>query len=60
MLDLNFVSSHQQIPLIHVIHEVDELLAKSLEAEWYKILQNLPWKPCGPIAADYYNALLFQ
>ncbi len=57
MLNLNSVAAHQQIPLIHVIHEDDELLANSPEAEWYKILQNLPWEPYRPIAADYYNAL---
>jgi hypothetical protein len=57
MLNLNSVAAHQQIPLIHVVHEDDELLANSPEAEWYKILQNLPWEPYQPIAADYYNAL---
>ena len=57
MLNLNFVAAHQQIPLIHVVHEDDELLANSPEAEWYNILQNLPWEPYRPIAADYYNAL---
>lgn len=44
MLNLNSVAAHQQIPLIHVVHEDDELLANSPEAEWYNILQNLPWE----------------
>ncbi len=44
MLNLNSVAAHQQIPLIYVVHEDDELLANSPEAEWYKILQNLPWE----------------
>ena len=57
MLNLNSVAAHQQIPLVHVIHEDDELLASSPEAEWYKILQNLPWEQYRLIAADYYNAL---
>jgi hypothetical protein len=57
MLNLNFVAAHQQIPLIHVVHEDDELLANSPEAEWYQILQNLPWEQYRLIAADYYNAL---
>jgi len=57
MHNLNSVAAHQQIPLIHVVHEDDELLANSPEAEWYKILQNLPWKQYRTIAADYYNAL---
>ena len=57
MLNLNSAVAHQQIPLIHVVHEDDELLAKSSEAEWYRIVQNLPWKPYLPIAVDYYNAL---
>ena len=57
MLNLNSVAAYQQIPLIHVIHEDDELLANSPEAEWYRILQDLPWKPYLPIAVDYYNAL---
>jgi hypothetical protein len=57
MLNLNSVAAHQQIPLIHVIHEDDELLANSPEAEWYNILQNLPWEPYRSIGADYYNAL---
>jgi hypothetical protein len=43
--------------LIHVVHEDDELLANSPEAEWYKILQSLPWEQYRSIAADYYNAL---
>ena len=41
MLNLNSVAAHQQIPLIHVVHEDDELLANSPEAKWYNILQNL-------------------
>ncbi len=57
MLNLNSVAAHQQIPLIHVVHEDDELLANSPEAEWYKILQILPWEQYRSIAADYYNAL---
>jgi len=57
MLNLNFVAAHQQIPLIHVVHEDDQLLANSPEAEWYSILQNLPWKEHRKIGADYYNAL---
>ena len=57
MLNLNTVAPHQQIPLIHVVHEDDELLANSPEAEWYKILQNLPWEQYRCIGADYYNAL---
>ena len=57
MLNLNSVAAHQQIPLIYVVHEDDELLANSPEAEWYKILQNLPWEQYQPIGADYYNAL---
>ncbi len=57
MLNLNAVAAHQQIPLIHVVHEDDELLANSPEAEWYKILQSLPWEQYRSIAADYYNAL---
>ncbi|CAB1074312.1 hypothetical protein D1AOALGA4SA_2131, partial [Olavius algarvensis Delta 1 endosymbiont] len=44
MLNLNAVAAHQQIPLTHVVHEDDELLANSPEAEWYKILQSLPWE----------------
>ena len=57
MLNLNTAAVHQQIPLIHVVNEDDQLLANSPEAEWYKILQNLPWKPYRSIGADYYNAL---
>ena len=57
MLNLNSVAAYQQIPLIHVVHEDDGLLANSPEAEWYRILQDLPWKPYLPIAVDYYNAL---
>ena len=57
MLNLNTVAAHQQIPLIHVVNEDDQLLANSPEAEWYKILQNLPWEQYLCIGADYYNAL---
>ena len=59
MLNLKSVAAHQQIPLIHVVHEDDELLANSPDAKWYKILQNLPWEPYRPIAAAYYNALYY-
>jgi len=51
MLNFNTVAAHQQIPLIHVVHEDDELLSNSPEAEWYKILQNLPWREYRPIGA---------
>ena len=57
MLNLNSVAAHQQIPLIQVVHEDDELLANSPEAEWYNILKNLPWEQYRSIGADYYNAL---
>ena len=57
MLSLNSVAAHQQIPLIHVVNEDDELLSNSPEAEWYKILKNLPWREHRNIGADYYNAL---
>ena len=36
MLNFNTAAAHQQIPLIHVVHEDDELLSNSPEAEWYK------------------------
>jgi hypothetical protein len=57
VLNFNTVVPHQQIPLIYVVNEDDELLANSPDAEWYKILQNLPWEQYRPIGADYYNAL---
>ena len=57
VLNFNTVARHQQIPLIHVVNEDDELLASSPEAEWYQILQNLPWEPYRSIGADYYNSL---
>jgi hypothetical protein len=57
VLNFNTVAPHQQIPMIHVVNEDDELLANSPEAEWYQILQNLPWEQYRSIGADYYNAL---
>ena len=57
VLNFNTVAPHQQIPLIYVVNEDDELLANSPDAEWYKILQNLPWEQYRSIGADYYNAL---
>ena len=57
MVNFHTVAPHQQIPLLHVVNEDDELLANSPEAEWYKILQNLPWEQYRSIGADYYNAL---
>ena len=38
MFSLNSVAAYQQIPLIHVVHEDDGLLANSPEAEWYSLL----------------------
>ncbi len=48
---------YQQIPLIHDVHEDDELLSASPEAEWYNLLKNLPWEEYHSIAIDYYDAL---
>lgn len=57
MLDANVFPVYQQIPLIHIIHEDDELLSASPEAEWYNLLKNLPWEQYRLIAVDYYDAL---
>lgn len=57
MLNLNAFPVYQQVPLIHVVHEDDELLSASPEAEWYNLLSNLPWERYHPIAVDYYDAL---
>lgn len=57
MLNSSVCPVFQQIPLIHVVHEDDELLSASSEAEWYNRLKNLPWEPYHAIAVDYYDAL---
>lgn len=57
MLNQNVVPIYKQIPLIHVVHEDDELLSASPGAEWYNILKNLPLEQYHNIAVDYYNAL---
>ena len=57
MLNSGTVPIYRQIPLIHVVHEDDELLSASPGAEWYNLLKNLPWEPYHPIAVDYYDAL---
>ena len=34
-----------QLPLIHVVDLDDMILSNSEDAEWYRILKNLPWLP---------------
>ncbi len=47
----------EQIPLIHEIHQDDQLLENSPENEWYRVLKYFPWMDYRELGADYYNAL---
>ncbi len=47
----------EQMPLIHEVYEDDQLLEKSPENEWYRVLKNFPWEDYRELGADYYNAL---
>lgn len=46
-----------QIPLIVEVYEDEHLLLSSPDAEWYRILKNLPWQDYCETAALYYDAL---
>ena len=46
-----------QVPLIQFVNEDDQILLNSPEAEWFRILNDLPWQNYRDIAAGYYNAL---
>lgn len=47
----------EQIPLIQIVHEDDLILLSSPDAEWFRILNFLPWKDYRETAAQYYDAL---
>ena len=59
MLNFNFTERlpDVQLPLIHVVDMDDMILMNSEDADWYRILKNLPWLPYREIGAAYYNAL---
>ena len=51
------ISTHSQLPLIHVVNEDDQLLSNNCNANWYSILKIFPWQNYREPAAFYYNAL---
>lgn len=57
MLNRISISTHSQLPLIHVVNEDDELLSNNCDAQWYLILKNFPWENYRELGASYYNAL---
>ena len=57
MLNRISISTHSQIPLIHVVNEDDGLLSNNCNAQWYSILKYFPWKNYRELGASYYNAL---
>ena len=48
---------NNQAPLIEVVDRDDDILLKSKNNLWYKILLNFPWKDYVPFAKKYYDAL---
>jgi hypothetical protein len=57
MLNQVSISTHTQLPLIHVVNEDDELLSNNRDAQWYLTLKDFQWKNHRELAASYYNAL---
>ena len=57
MLNQVLPRDHVQLPLIHVVHEDDQLLSNNSDAQWYSILKNFPWQYYRQLGALYYNAL---
>jgi len=57
MLNRVSISTHTQLPLLHVVNEDDELLSNNCDAQWYSILKNFPWENYRELGASYYNAL---
>lgn len=46
-----------QIPLIHIVDAHDAILLAQEDAEWYRILRDLPWEHYQKFAALYYDHL---
>jgi hypothetical protein len=57
MLNRISISTHSQLPLIHVVNKDDELLSNNCDTQWYSILKNFPWENYRELGASYYNAL---
>jgi hypothetical protein len=57
MLNRVSISTHTQLPLLHVVNEDDELLSNNCDAQWYSILKNFPWENYRELGVSYYNAL---
>lgn len=57
MLNRVSISTHTQVPLIHVVNEDDEILSNTSDVQWYRILKIFPWENYRELGASYYNAL---
>jgi len=47
----------EQRPLFHLVDEDERILAADPDAEWYRLLQHVPWREYRALAALYYEAL---
>ena len=57
MLPLPQIESKQKPLLIHIVHEDDEVLLNTPDAEWFRILYYFPWEKHRIFGAEYYDAL---
>ncbi|MCP4368692.1 MAG: hypothetical protein GY797_11365 [Deltaproteobacteria bacterium] len=57
MLSLTQFESNQKPLLIHTVHEDDEVLLNTPDAEWFRVLYYFPWEKHRVFGAEYYDAL---
>jgi hypothetical protein len=56
-LPLSQIESNRKPLLIHIVHEDDEVLLNTPDAEWFRILYYFPWEKYRIFGAEYYDAL---
>ena len=57
MLPLPQIESNQKPLLIHTVHEDDNVLLNTPDAEWFRVLYYFPWEKHRNLGAEYYDAL---
>ena len=57
MLPLPQIESKQKPLLIHIVHEDDNVLLNTPDAEWFRVLYYFPWEKHRIFGAEYYDAL---
>ena len=56
-IDIAAPQREAQLPLIHIVHNDDRILAQTPQATWFPIMRDLDWLAYKEIAVRYYEAL---